>query len=101
MNIVSDWFRIAANQGYPEGQVRLALACATGFGVEKDAVEACKWLALARVKEPKAVATIIEGWKTNKIVFTSEQIEAGQQRAYEFSKTNHIMPKSALEIPSL
>ena len=96
-----EWFRKAANQGDPIGQEFLAVAYANGFGADEDPIEACKWLALAGAKEPKLVTTVTEMWKTNHTSFTPEQISAGKLRAEEFSKTNHISPKSIPEIPGL
>ena len=42
------WYRRAANQGYPRAQYHLGLACSYGSpGVEWNLVDACKWLSLA------------------------------------------------------
>jgi len=96
-----EWFQKAANQGNPDGQIYLGTAYATGFGIDKDLAEAYKWLMLASTNEPDLVTALIDRWKTDKIVFTSEQISEGEQRAKVFSKTNHITPKSVPEIPGL
>lgn len=96
-----EWIRKAANQGYPKAQGHLALACAYGFGTDKDSVEACKWLTLESAKESNVVMTVIQEWKTNNLTFTPEQMTAGKKRAEEFSKTNHVVPKEALEISNL
>lgn len=92
---VAVW-REAANQGDPGSQEYLANACANGFGTDKDPVEAYKWLVLAGDKESNVVAILLKGYH-----FTSEQISAGQLRAEEFSKTNHVKLKRAPEIPGL
>jgi uncharacterized protein len=85
-----EWFQKSANQNNPEAQEALALAYATGFGTDKDLVEAYKWLTLANAKESNAVSILVENWRTNKITFTPEQIAAGKQRAEEFTKTNQF-----------
>jgi len=96
-----EWFQKAANQGNPDGQIYLGTAYATGCGIDKDLTEAYKWLMLASTNEPDLVTALIDRWKTDKIVFASEQILAGKQRADEFYKTNHFILKSDPEIPGL
>jgi uncharacterized protein len=96
-----EWWQKAAHQGDTGGQIDLGTAYATGCGVDKDLVEAYKWLTLANAKDSNSVATLINNWKTDNIVFTSDQIMAGKQRAEEFSKTNHIAPFLLPEIPEL
>jgi TPR repeat protein len=90
-----EWYRKAANQGYPPGQMSLMVAYRYGVGVTKDPTEACKWYILAnRGNHP-------EVWKINGTDFTSDQILTGRKRAEEFSETNHVTPKSVQEIPGL
>ncbi|MGB8370052.1 MAG: tetratricopeptide repeat protein [Limisphaerales bacterium] len=90
-----EWYRKAANQGCPPGQMSLMVAYRNGVGVAKDPTEACKWYILAnRGNHP-------EVWKINGTDFTSDQISAGKKRAEEFSGTNHVTPKSVQEIPEL
>jgi len=37
------WFRLAADQGHADAQVKLGWAYAAGEGVAKDPIEAVKW----------------------------------------------------------
>jgi len=90
-----EWYRKAANQGYPSGQFFLAFAYGDGAGVAKDPIECYKWFFLAK-RGPHG-----EIWKLNTTNFTPEQISAGKQRAEEFLKTNHAAPMSVIEIPGL
>ena len=41
------WYRIAAEQGYPEAQYWLGWCCQYGKGVEEDREEAVKWFRAA------------------------------------------------------
>jgi hypothetical protein len=43
----------------------------------------------------------IEFMRSRGMTFTPEQISAGKLRAEEYSKTNHISPKTIVEIPGL
>ena len=96
------WFEKAANQGDTGGQIFFGTAYATGCGIDKNPVEAYKWLTLASAKDSNSITTLINDWKTdNVIIFTSAQIAAGKQRAEEFSKTNQITQISVQEIPGL
>ena len=95
------WLRSAANQGYCYGQVDLALAYKYGLGMDKDPIEAWKWLALASIGDSNFVKAVLEMDKTNGLTFTPEQISAGKQCAEEFSKTNQIPTKSVKEISGL
>jgi uncharacterized protein len=95
------WLGKAANQNYPDGQFDLCIFCAVGYGTDKDQIEACKWFVLANAKGQKFGKTFVEMLKTNKITFTSEQMSEGEQKAKEFTKTNHIAPFLLLEIPGL
>jgi uncharacterized protein len=90
-----EWYQKAANQNYPPGQMFLTFAYQDGAGVNKNPIEAYKWFVLAS-HEPHP-----EAWKLETTNFTSEQIAAGKLRAEEFSKTNHVTPKSVQEIPGL
>jgi len=90
-----EWYRKAANQGYPSGQFFLAFAYGDGAGVARDPIECYKWFFLAKRGLHGEV------WKLNATNFTPEQISAGKQRADEFLKTNHAAPMSVIEIPGL
>jgi hypothetical protein len=95
------WLRSAADQDYYYSQVDLALAYKYGLGVDKDPIEAWKWLALASIGDSNFVKAVLENDKTNGLTFTSEQISAGELRAEEFSLTNQVTPKVVREIPGL
>ncbi len=49
----AEWYRKAADQGFPAGQARLADLHSTGKGVPKSEVEACFWFTLAAKGNPK------------------------------------------------
>ena len=91
----AEWLRKAANQNYLPAQMFLVFAYRDGAGVPKDSVEAYKWFVLSSMKYPS------ETWKTNGVGFTAEEISAGRLQAEEFSKTNHLKPKSVDQILGL
>ena len=49
--LAAKWYRLAAEQGYAEAQLRLSNFYLRGKGVEKDAAEAMKWLRAAAERE--------------------------------------------------
>jgi TPR repeat protein len=95
------WFYNAANQNYPYGQGLLGGAFMMGAGVGKDPIEAYKWLSLTMTNEHNLGKVTVEWMQTRGMTFTPEQISAGKLRAEEYSKTNHISPKTVVEIPGL
>ena len=97
----SRWFCKAANQNYHYGQAYLGAAFMVGEGMEKDPIEAYKWLSLTMTNEHDFGRLTIEFMQSRGMTFTPEQIFAGKLRAEEFSKTNHIIPKSVPEVPGL
>jgi TPR repeat protein len=46
------WYRLAAEQGYPQAMYYLGLACARGEGVPQNNVSAHMWLNLAATRFP-------------------------------------------------
>ncbi len=97
----ANWFHKAANQNYPYGHAFLGGAFMLGAGVGKDPAEAYKWFSLTMTNEHDLGKMTIELMKARGMTFTPAQISAGKLRAEEFSKTNHISPKTVIEIPGL
>lgn len=83
-----DWFQKAALQGNPDAEENMSFHCA--LDEPKDLIEACMWVTLANDKDPRTADITLKILKRAGIVFSSEQIEAGRQRAEEFVKTNHF-----------
>jgi TPR repeat protein len=82
------WYRLAADQGYPEAMYYLGLAYARGEGVPQNNVNAHMWLNLAATRFPsserrsRGLAVRNRDLVASKM--TSEEIIAAQTRAREW-----------------
>ena len=77
---VKQW-RNEAEKGERMGQFGMGLAYEKGFGVQKDIVEAYKWLKLAAAQDSENVRRRLETITRN---MTPKQIQEGDQRIHDF-----------------
>lgn len=75
------WFKMAADQGYDQGQYYLGVLYEGGYGVEKDPIEAFKWYHLSNAQLNERAK---DGLDRLKETLTAEQILQGKERASKF-----------------
>ena len=83
----SNWYRKAAEQGWPPAQANLGLAYVGGIGVSVDLVEADKWLRIAAQRssgDDRASYDELRGVVERKM--SAAQVRAGEERARQWIK---------------
>jgi len=87
----SEWFRLAADQGFAESQFNLAVMYVNGDGVKRDLVEGYKWLTLA-MKQGHAAATQQRPLVARQM--TAAEIQDGEKRAAQWRPVKPGKPAS-------
>jgi TPR repeat protein len=85
----SEWFRLAADQGFAESQFNLAVMYVNGDGVKRDLVEGYKWMTLA-MKQGHQAATQQRPLVARQMAAT--EIQEGEKRAAQWRP---VKPKKA------
>ena len=77
------WFHNAADQNYPAAQINLGVFYYNGDGVNKDLMEACTWLLIARaagIAEAEALCKIVTAkMTTTQVVEAEARVKKWQQ----------------------
>jgi hypothetical protein len=76
-----EWYRMAAENGLAKAQGNLGRMYASGTGVEKDPVQACKWLLLGSLQKEVTASNLLDDLLR---VLTPGQIAEGKRLADEF-----------------